>query len=48
VPYAYGVWEYLFGTPAPTWKERNDSERKYEFDAEGWRRWFQSLSGTDA
>lgn len=48
VPYAYDVWEYLFGTPAPTWKEWNDSERKYEFDAEGWRRWFQSLSGADA
>jgi hypothetical protein len=48
VPYAHEVWAYLFGTPAPTWKEWNDSERKYEFDAEGWRRWFQSLSGTDA
>jgi hypothetical protein len=48
VPYAYEVWGYLFGTPAPTWKEWNDSERKYEFDAEGWRRWFQSLNETDA
>lgn len=48
VPYAYDVWAYLFGTPAPTWKEWNDSERRYEFDAEGWRCWFQSLSGTDA
>jgi len=47
VPYAYDVWAYLFGTPAPAWKEWNDSERKYEFDAEGWRRWFESLSGTD-
>jgi hypothetical protein len=46
--YAYGVWGYLFGTPAPTWKEWNDSQRKYEFDAEGWRRWFQSLGGIDA
>jgi hypothetical protein len=44
VPYAYEVWAYLFGTPVPTWKEWNDSERKYEFDSEGWRRWFQSLS----
>ena len=34
-PYAYDVWAYLFGMPAPTWKEWNDSERKYEFDAEG-------------
>jgi hypothetical protein len=48
VPYAYEVWQYLFGAPAPTWKEWNDSERRYEFDADGWRRWFQSLSGTDA
>jgi len=48
VPYAYEVWAYLFGTPAPTWKEWNNSERKYEFDADGWRRWFQSLSGADA
>jgi len=48
VPYAYEVSAYLFGTPAPTWKEWNDSERKYEFDAERWRRWFQSLNGADA
>jgi hypothetical protein len=40
VPHAYDVWGYLFGTPAPTWKGWNHSERKYEFDAEGWRRWF--------
>lgn len=48
VPYAYEVWEYLFGSPAPTWKDWNGSERRYEFDAEGWRCWFQSLSGTDS
>src|SRR5438105_4614696 len=44
---AYDVWAYLFGTPTPTWKEWNDSERKYEFDADGWRRWVQSLNATD-
>ena len=43
---AFDVWVYLFGTPAPTWKEWNDSERKYEFDIQGWRRWFQSLNET--
>jgi hypothetical protein len=45
VTYAYDVWDYLFGTPAPTWKRWNHSERRYEFDAEGWRKWFESLSG---
>lgn len=47
VPYAYDVWAYLFGSPAPTWKQWNDSERKYCFDADAWQRWFQSLNGTD-
>jgi hypothetical protein len=45
VPYAYEVWAYLFGTPAPTWKNWNHSQRRYEFDAEGWRKWFASLNG---
>jgi Endonuclease NucS len=45
VPYAYEVWAYLFGTPAPTWKKWNHGERRYEFDAEGWRKWFESLNG---
>ena len=45
VPYAYEVWAYLFGTPAPTWKNWNHGEGRYEFDAEGWRKWFESLSG---
>jgi hypothetical protein len=40
------VWAYLFGTPVPAWKTWNDHERKYEFDAEAWRRWFESLSGS--
>ncbi len=44
VPYAYDVWSYLFGTPAPTWKKWKHSERRYEFDAEGWRKWFESLN----
>jgi len=48
VPYAYEIWAYLIGTPVPTWKQWNDSERKYKFDAEGWRRWFQGLNETDA
>ena len=45
VPYAYEVWAYLFGTPAPTWKNWNHGEGRYEFDQEGWRKWFESLSG---
>jgi hypothetical protein len=45
-PHAFDVWIYLFGAPAPTWKEWNDSERKYEFDVHGWQRWFQSLNET--
>ncbi len=45
VPYAHEVWAYLFGTPAPTWKNWNHGEGRYEFDAEGWRKWFESLSG---
>lgn len=44
VPYAYELWAYLFGTPAPTWKNWNHGEGKYEFDADGWRKWFESLS----
>jgi len=47
VPYAYEVWAYLFGTPAPTWKQWNDSERRYEFDSRGWQRWFESLREPD-
>jgi hypothetical protein len=46
-PDAYEVWLYLFGSPAPTWKEWNDSEQRYEFDGSGWRLWFASLSGTE-
>jgi len=45
LPYAHEVWAYLFGTPAPTWKNWNHGEGRYEFDAEGWRKWFESLSG---
>jgi hypothetical protein len=45
VPCAYDVWAYLFGTPAPTWKNWNHGERRYELDTEGWRKWFESLSG---
>jgi hypothetical protein len=45
VPYAYDVWAYLFGTPAPTWKNWNHGERRYELDTEGWRKWLESLSG---
>lgn len=45
VPYAYEVWAYLFGTPAPTWKNWNHGEGRYEFDAGGWRKWFESLNG---
>lgn len=30
VPFAYEVWAYLFGTPVPTWKGWNDSERRYD------------------
>jgi Endonuclease NucS len=48
VPYAYEVWAYLFGTPAPTWKNWNHGEGRYEFDAEGWRKWFESLSASSA
>jgi hypothetical protein len=48
VPYAHEIWAYLFGTPVPVWKQWNDSDRKYEFDAQGWRRWFQGLNETDA
>lgn len=44
VPFAHDMWAFLFGTPVPTWKMWNDSERRYEFDSEGWRRWFLSLS----
>lgn len=44
VSHAYLVWSFLFGTPAPTWKNWNHGERRYEFDAEGWRKWFESLS----
>jgi hypothetical protein len=44
-PYAHEVWAYLFGTPAPTWKNWNHGVGRYEFDAEGWRKWFESLSG---
>jgi hypothetical protein len=45
VHYAYEVWTYLFGTPAPIWKNWNHGERRYEFDKEGWLKWFESLSG---
>ena len=45
VPYAYEIWAYLFGTPAPTWKNWNHGEGRYEFDREGWRKWFESLGG---
>jgi hypothetical protein len=45
VPYAYEIWAYVFGTPAPTWKNWNHGEARYEFDGEGWRKWFESLSG---
>jgi hypothetical protein len=45
VPYAHEVWACLFGTPAPTWKNWNHGESRYEFDARGWRRWFESLNG---
>jgi hypothetical protein len=45
LPYAHEVWAYLFGTPAPTWKNWNHGEGRYEFDAESWRKWFESLSG---
>lgn len=46
VPYAHEVWVYLFGTPAPTWKNWNHGEGRYEFDADGWRKWFDSLNGS--
>jgi Endonuclease NucS len=47
VPYAYEVWAYLFGAPAPTWKNWNHREGRYEFDTEAWRKWFESLSGAE-
>jgi len=47
VPYAYDVWAYLFGTPAPMWKNWNHGEGRYEFDQEGWRKWFESLKGAN-
>ena len=45
LPYAHEVWSYLFGTPAPTWKNWNHGEGRYEFDAGGWHKWFESLRG---
>lgn len=42
VPHALALWKYLFGEPAPTWYVWTQS-RGYEFDADGWREWYESL-----
>lgn len=46
VPHAEALWVYLFGSPAPTWYSWNQNERRYKFDQDGWRRWFDSLRST--
>lgn len=37
------IWSHLFGRPAPTWYVWNQGSKKYEFDADGWRQWYESL-----
>jgi hypothetical protein len=44
VPHSLRVWTYMFGVPAPTWYVWDQSKRAYQFDAEGWRVWFESLN----
>ena len=41
VPAAEAIWSHLFGRPAPTWQTW--AGRRYEFDAGGWKRWYESL-----
>jgi hypothetical protein len=43
VPHAQALWEYLFGTPAPSWYKWDQNERRYLFDSDGWKVWFESL-----
>lgn len=43
VPAAEAIWEYMFGRPAPTWYVWDRSRRRYDFDAQGWRVWYESL-----
>jgi Endonuclease NucS len=43
VPHAEALWIYLFGAPAPTWYKWNQSDRKYQFDSDAWKTWFDSL-----
>lgn len=43
VPAAESIWRYLFGQPAPTWYVWNQGRRKYEFNAEEWKVWYDSL-----
>jgi hypothetical protein len=43
VPAAGSIWEYMFGRPAPTWYVWDQSRRKYDFDSQGWKVWYESL-----
>jgi hypothetical protein len=43
VPFAFALWKYLFGEPAPTWYVWNQGTG-YAFDPEAWKVWFGSLN----
>jgi len=43
VPAAESIWRYLFGQPAPNWYVWNQGRKKYEFNAEAWKAWYDSL-----
>ncbi len=40
---AFEVWKFLFGSPAPTWKNWDELEKRYELDSNGWQQWYASL-----
>lgn len=41
VPCAFSIWKYMFGEPAPTWYVWH--QKRYIFDPEAWKVWFESL-----
>ncbi len=43
VPYAFAIWKYLFGEPAPTWYVWHQGTG-YTFNPKEWKVWFGSLS----
>ncbi len=43
VPTAAAIWEYMFGRPTPTWYVWDQGRRKYDFDIQGWKVWYESL-----